>query len=124
MKPLRLVASRVCDALLLGHGLIHRLVRVRRPLPDFGRVDAGDLRGPLRRAANVIFALTTSHYSHGSNARMTFGSSSIFMTAKSAEPASLSDAPTCQAVLSAMMKRSCDFLYPFTVIGRAGNSRA
>ena len=48
--------------------------------------------------------------SYGNNPRITAGSSSIFIIAKSAEPASLSEAPMCQTVLSTIRKRSCDFL--------------
>ena len=47
---------------------------------------------------------------HGNKERMTAGSISIFIIAKSAEPASLSEAPMCQTVLSTIRKRSCDFL--------------
>ena len=47
---------------------------------------------------------------YSSSPRMTAGSISIFIIAKSAEPASLSEAPMCQTVLSMMRKRSCDCL--------------
>ena len=43
---------------------------------------------------------------YGNNPRMTAGSSSIFIIAKSAEPTSLIDAPMCHTVLSTIRKRS------------------
>ena len=62
---------------------------------------------PLQIATEQHNWLFSSPY--GSNAKMTDGSSSIFISAKSAEPASLSEAPMCHTVLSMMRKRSCDF---------------
>ena len=58
----------------------------------------------------VVFKSRVFAFDVGSNERITDGSSSIFMSAKRDAPASLSEAPICQTVLSVTRKRSCDFL--------------
>ena len=68
------------------------------------------LRQPQQsQAANAVGHKRDQSHA-GRSDRITRGSSSIFIIAKSAEPASLSEAPMCQTTSSTIRNRSCDFL--------------
>ena len=77
------------------NSLYHKPARSPRQSHRLNADEATDQSSPMR---------------YGNSPRMTAGLSSIFIIAKSAELASLSEAPMCQAVLSTIRKRSCDFL--------------